>query len=121
MHELSIAMSMIEMATEEASRHGAERVSALHLKLGALSGVVKEALQFSYDIACQGTSLEGSRLIIEDVPVVIHCPNCDEDRTVESIQNLQCDLCGELSAEVRQGRELQVVALELEEIEEFVS
>jgi len=121
MHELSIAMSMIEMATEEASRHGAERVSALHLKLGALSGVVKEALQFSYDIACQGTSLEGSRLIIEDVPVVIHCPNCNGDRTVESIQHLQCDLCGELSAEVRQGRELQVVALELEEIEEFVS
>ena len=44
MHELSIALSMIEMATEEALRFGDTRVNALHLKLGPLSGVVKDAL-----------------------------------------------------------------------------
>ena len=61
MHELSIAMSIVEMAEEEAVRRGV-RVSAVHLKLGALAGVVKDALIFSYEIACQGTTLEGSRL-----------------------------------------------------------
>ena len=83
MHELSIALSMIELASEEVDRRGGGRVTALHLKLGSLSGVVKEALTFSYEIACQGTPLEGSQLVIEEV----------------------------------QGRELQVVALELEEVE----
>ena len=46
MHELSIAVSMVEMASEEALRLGAVRVNALHLKLGPLSGVVKDALLF---------------------------------------------------------------------------
>ena len=121
MHELSIAMSMIEMAANEAARHGANRVTALHLKLGALSGVVNDALQFSYEIACQGTCLEGSKLIVEEVPVIIHCATCGEDRVIESIQNLQCPACEAWSVDIRQGRELEVVALELEEAEEFVA
>lgn len=87
MHELSIAMSMIDMASEEVVRHGGGRVCALHLKLGRLSGVVHEALAFSYEIACQGTALEGSQLIVEETD----------------------------------GRELEVVALELEAAEEVVT
>lgn len=121
MHELSIALSMIEMANEEIVRRGAGRVTALHLRLGPLSGVVKEALEFSFQIACQGTALEGSRLVIEDVPVVIHCAACRQDVLIESIQDFRCSRCGELSAEVVQGRDLEVVALELEEVEELVT
>jgi hydrogenase nickel incorporation protein HypA/HybF len=113
MHELSIAMSLIDVATEESDRRGSSRVHAVHLKLGLLSGVVKEALQFSYKIACQGTWLENSELVIEDVPVVIYCRNCDADQLTDSR--------GELSNEIKQGRELEVVALELEELEELVS
>jgi hydrogenase nickel incorporation protein HypA/HybF len=121
MHELSIALSMIEMAEEKALRLGGKRVSALHLKLGPLSGVVKEALEFSYEIACQGTTLEGSKLIIEDVPVMIHCSRCARDEFIESIQSLRCPRCGELNADVTQGRDLEVVAIELEEVEELVT
>ena len=115
MHELSIALSMIEMANEEVSRRGGGRVTALHLNLGPLSGVVKEALTFSYEIVCQGTALEGSQLVIEDVPVMIHCSNCGQYEFVESIQSLRCPQCGALSNDVIQGRDLEVVALELEE------
>ena len=120
MHELSIALSMIDMANEEILRHGGGRVTTLHLKLGPLSGIVREALEFSYEIACQGTALEGSRLIIEDIPVRIHCSRCLQDEIVASIQNLRCPRCGELSNEVTQGRDLEVVALEIEEVFEFV-
>src|SRR5262249_7938434 len=60
MHEFSIAMSIIEGATEEAQRHGCGKVHAVHLKLGALSGVDKDSLLFSYELACEGTALEGS-------------------------------------------------------------
>ncbi|MEP6636517.1 MAG: hydrogenase maturation nickel metallochaperone HypA [Acidobacteriota bacterium] len=117
MHELSIALSMIEMATEESGRRGGARVTALHLKLGPLSGVVKEALLFSYEVACLGTALEGSQLVIEDVPVVIYCPRCEAERTMESIQRFSCPACGTLTSEVRSGKELEVVALEIEEPE----
>jgi hydrogenase nickel incorporation protein HypA/HybF len=118
MHELSIALSMIEMASEEATRHGASRVSALYLKLGPLSGVVKEALTFSFEIACEGTRLEGCELIIEAVPVVIHCARCQADEGIENIQDLSCPRCGDLAADIIHGRELEVVSLELAELEE---
>jgi len=115
MHELSIAMSMVEMATEESQRLGAERVTALHLKVGLLSGVVKDALIFSYEVACAGTPLEGSKLIIEDVPVKVYCPRCSSEKELDSIQLFACPACGELTPEVLEGRELQVVAMEIEE------
>jgi hydrogenase nickel incorporation protein HypA/HybF len=51
MHELSIAMSIVDLAIEEAARRGGVQVNAVHLKLGQLSGVVKDALLFSYDVS----------------------------------------------------------------------
>lgn len=59
MHELSIAVSLVEAAEEEAAKRGAAGVSAVHLRLGPLSGVQKESLLFSYDLATEGTPLEG--------------------------------------------------------------
>jgi len=114
MHELSIAMSIVEMAEEEAEQRGAQ-VSAVHLKLGALAGVVKNALLSSYEIACAGTGLEGSRLIIEEVPVVVYCRQCLAARTLVSIQLFVCPECGSPAAEVLEGREMQVFALEIQE------
>jgi len=66
MHELSIAVSIVEIAQEELARHGGERVRAVHLQLGPLAGVAKEALLFSFGLACEGTAVEGSSLVIED-------------------------------------------------------
>jgi hydrogenase nickel incorporation protein HypA/HybF len=115
MHELSIAVSIVEAAEEEAANRGSARVIAVYLKLGRLSGVVKDALLSSYDLACEGTSLEGSRLLIEDLPVVIHCRPCAASHPLSSIQLFCCPVCGVPSAEVVQGKELEVTALEIEE------
>jgi len=67
MHELSIALSIVDGVSEEAATRGGGLVRAVHLRLGRLSGVVREALLFAYDQACEGTSLQGSELRIEDV------------------------------------------------------
>jgi len=112
MHELSIAMSIVEMAEEEAQRHGG-RVSAVRLKLGALSGVVKEALLSSFEMACFDTPLAGSRLIIEEVPIIVFCGNCQARRTLTSAQWFCCPECGTPTAEILQGKDLEVVALEM--------
>jgi hydrogenase nickel incorporation protein HypA/HybF len=115
MHELSIAMSIVEMAEEEAGQRGGARVSAVYLKLGALAGLVKDALLSSYEMACEGTVLQGSRLIVEDIPVVVHCPKCLAPRTLDSPHWFVCPECHSPVTEVIRGRELQVFALELEE------
>jgi Zn finger protein HypA/HybF involved in hydrogenase expression len=72
MHELSIAMGIVDAAIDGAQRRGV-KISAVHLRLGALSGVVKHALMFSYEIACQDTALQGTQRIVEDMPVLVFC------------------------------------------------
>jgi hydrogenase nickel incorporation protein HypA/HybF len=114
MHELSIAMSIVELAEEEAARRGVY-VEAVHLKLGSLSGVVKEALLSCYEMVCDDTPLRGSRLIIEEVPVVIFCPKCRAERPLDSIQLFCCPECNTPCSEVVRGKELEVVALEIKE------
>ncbi len=114
MHELSIAISLVAIAEEEAERLGG-KVIAVHLRLGPMAGVVKDALLFSYAAACQDTALEGSRLVIEDAPLVVFCPRCKTDRVLSSPQPLRCFECGTPTPKVVGGRELQMVAMEVED------
>src|SRR5262245_43691008 len=113
MHELSIALSILDLAAEEAARRDGARVLAIHLRLGALSGVVKEALVSSYELAREGSPLAGCELVVEEVPVLAHCPACAELRAVVSARQLCCSECGAPTPEVVSGRELEVVALEI--------
>ena len=113
MHELSIAMSIVEMAEEEAERHGG-RVAAVHLKLGKLSGVVKEALLSSYEMACEDTPLAGSRLMVEELPIIVYCTPCQAKRELNSAQWFCCPECGTPATQIVQGKELEVVALEIQ-------
>ena len=113
MHELSIALSMIEGVLEEAHKQGDVHVEVVHLKLGPFSGVDKDALEFSYGIACEGTPLEGSHLAVEQVPILIYCPTCDAERVLPSLQQLYCPSCRTPAGDIRGGRELEITALEV--------
>lgn len=115
MHELSIAISLIEAAEEELEKLGDVEVVAIHLQLGRLSGVVRDALEFSYEVARENTPLAGSRLVIEDMPVLVDCLVCKAPREIVSIQGFQCVVCGTTGGTVVQGRELRVAALEIKE------
>ncbi|HEY7634628.1 MAG TPA: hydrogenase maturation nickel metallochaperone HypA [Gemmatimonadales bacterium] len=114
MHELSIALSLVDAAREEADRLGA-RVFAVHLRVGALAGVVPEALLASYEMAAAGTPLEGSRLDIEEIPVVVFCPRCEVQRQLTSVQLFCCPECGTPTPQIERGRELELIALEIEQ------
>ncbi len=115
MHELSIALSILEVVGEEMERRGNVRVEAIHLKLGPLSGVVKDALVSAFELASEQTDFAQCSLVIEDVPISIHCSRCNAERPVHSIQSFYCVDCGTPASEVVHGRELQVSALELAE------
>jgi hydrogenase nickel incorporation protein HypA/HybF len=114
MHELSIALSILEGAAEEVERQGGGRVYAIHLKLGPLAGVVKDALNFSWDLACEGTPFETSRLVIEEIPVTVFCPECRVERPLASIQHFFCSVCGAPTPDVLHGKELELAALEMD-------
>jgi hydrogenase nickel incorporation protein HypA/HybF len=113
MHELSIAIGILELTEEESEKRGGVHVDAIHVRLGPLSGVVKEALLSAWQLASEQTEFESSRLVIEDVPLAIFCSKCQAERPVRSIQEMCCVECGTPASEVVRGRELLVAALEL--------
>ncbi|HHY67515.1 MAG TPA: hydrogenase maturation nickel metallochaperone HypA [Alicyclobacillus sp.] len=115
MHELSIAYSLVELALEESEKRGVRQLRAVYLKLGVLSGVIKESLQFCFDVVVQGTPAEGAELIVEDVPVVVYCPECQEERALPEPLPMRCPVCGTRTAEVLHGREVELYGLEGEE------
>ncbi len=115
MHELSIALSILDVVGEEVKRRGGVRVEAIHVKLGPLSGVEKEALLSAYELAREQTPFARSALVLEEVPVVVFCPKCQAERRVHSIQRFCCAECDTPASEVLHGRELELAALELDE------
>lgn len=113
MHELSAARGVVEVATEVVREAGATKAVAVRVRVGALSGVAPEALAFCYEVAARGTALEGSRLVVEASPVVLHCPTCDRDVTPTDVCRLACPACGTPSGDVRGGCELEVESVEV--------
>jgi hydrogenase nickel incorporation protein HypA/HybF len=112
-HELSIACSLVEAVLDERKRLAGKEVRAVLLRLGPLSGVVREALLFCFGVATEGTPLEGAELRIEEVPVVVYCPACGCDRTLPTPEPLCCPVCGAPTPEIRQGREIEVFGVEV--------
>jgi hydrogenase nickel incorporation protein HypA/HybF len=105
---------MVETVQEALASTEVSKITAVHLHLGDLAGVVRDALDFCYDLATQGTLLEGSRLIVHELPVVIFCPQCQEEVQLPSIQSFRCPNCGTPSGDIRQGRELEIHSVEVE-------
>lgn len=114
MHELSIALGIVDAAAEEAGRLGRGRVVAVHLRLGPLSGVVPDALRSAFELAReQEPALAAAELVVEEVPVAAYCPACAAERAVP-FPELRCPACGTPTPDVVRGRELEVFAIEVE-------
>ncbi len=113
MHELSIAISMIDQIAEESASRGGLTVEVVHMRLGVFAGVDKDALLFSYELACEGTALEGSHLMIETVPLLVYCPACKQECTPPSIYQICCPVCFTPTPEIFTGREMEVASLEV--------
>ena len=112
MHELSIAHSLVEIASEHAAVAGADKVAAITLRIGALSCVHESALRFSFELVAQDTPLEGAELKIKSVPVSVYCQQCEREVILPGIQRFRCPVCDTPSADVREGRELDLESIE---------
>ncbi len=110
MHELSIAQGVVEICEQNAA---GRRVTLVCLEIGALSGVVPEALEFCFDSCTQGSLLEGAALQIERVSATGYCDNCCQLFPIEVYFD-PCPACGAFRLEVRSGEEMRVKYLEVE-------
>jgi hydrogenase nickel incorporation protein HypA/HybF len=112
MHEVGLMQSVLEIAFAKTRDAGASRIERLKLRVGDLSGVVPEALQFAFEAASPGTAAQGAELELERVPAECWCEHCGLDFRPEDII-YACPKCGEISTQIETGRELELVSLEV--------
>lgn len=112
MHELSIALSVIDIVRAAAAEAGLTRVDTVRLRVGRASGVLPEALRFAFDCSKAGTPARAAALEIEEVPIGGCCEVCGGDFTSTELYVLACPLCGGASFRVTAGDELAVLDLE---------
>ena len=110
---MSIMESALGAALDKAREAGASRILVIRLRIGALSGVVPDALQFAFEALAAGTAAEGAELAVEHVPARFWCVPCGSDFVAEDMF-AECPRCHAPSADLRAGRELQLSALEIE-------
>ena len=122
MHELSLAQSMVETVEATLRSQGIgvgeakpPRILALKLLIGALAGVHEESLSFCYELATAGTLLEGSKLVVVQLPIIAWCPGCQAEIELPSLQNFHCPTCASALSDIRQGRELEIDSVEVED------
>ncbi|MET9457858.1 hydrogenase maturation nickel metallochaperone HypA [Streptomyces canus] len=116
MHEMSVALAVVDQVEEAATRAGdVTAVRSVRLQVGELAGVVPDALAFSFELACAGTLLEGAELITEAVPGRARCTPCAHEWAVGMPPRLTCPACGGTRTDLLAGRELQIVDVHWED------
>jgi hydrogenase nickel incorporation protein HypA/HybF len=113
MHEFSIAVDIVDIATSSARKEAATEVKEIEVEIGQLSGVIMEALEFSLEAAVKGTILEKARRNLIIVPGKARCTQCMTEYDTDSLFK-PCPKCGTCAPEVIQGRELRVKSLIIE-------
>ncbi len=115
MHEMGIAMEIVKIAIDSIpSDMENSRVEKIHLKVGKLSSVLPDSLRFCFKIISEDTPLDGARLIIEEIPVVAVCSDCNNRWTI-SEPVFQCKNCNSGSIQIISGRELDIDSIEIAE------
>jgi hydrogenase nickel incorporation protein HypA/HybF len=117
MHEMSLMESVREIVEDTAHRHGAARVMAVRLAIGALATVEPEALRFAFDVVMRAGLADGARLEIEEVPGTAWCWDCSSAVPLAGA-TLDCPECGGHRLEVTGGTEMRVSEIDLAMCEE---
>jgi hydrogenase nickel incorporation protein HypA/HybF len=121
MHEMGIALQIIEIATDSIPPDAGDvRVEKINLKIGKLAAVVPDSLRFCFDVAVKDSPLEGAKLFIQTLPVVARCRDCDAQWTING-PAFVCENCSSGSLEILSGRELDIESIEIVQKDEHVS
>ncbi|MDH5681162.1 MAG: hydrogenase maturation nickel metallochaperone HypA [Spirochaetota bacterium] len=110
MHELSLAISILDIALKHAKEAQAEKVLEIELELGVLSCVMVDSLSFCFDTVCNGTIAEGANLAVREKPGMGACEECMANFEVKEYFTV-CPKCGSPSVAISQGKELLVLSV----------
>jgi len=113
LHELGLTQNIIDLAIEHAEREQARRVRTITVEIGALSGVMAEAVQFAFDVCSKGTLADGAHLEIRPIAGRGQCLDCHRLAEISTLTHV-CPHCGNLALEIIAGQEMTFTEMEID-------
>jgi hydrogenase nickel incorporation protein HypA/HybF len=108
--------NLLDTVERVASDEGSDHVDVVHLRIGGMSGVNSDALQFAFEVLSKGTVAEKGRLEIDHVPIKIRCSACGAEAHAEDYVFL-CPSCQSSEIEIVSGRELEIDYILVDEVD----
>lgn len=109
MHEMSITQGIIDICLHHA---GGRPVNTVVVEIGALSGVVPEAVEFCFTACGIDTLVEGARLDIKRIGGKSRCQECSAEQPMERLYDPCCQ-CGSYALDIISGEEMRVIEIEV--------
>ncbi len=112
MHEFGVAQGVLDAVLARAAEHNAERIVCVRMAIGVLAGVEESSLLFAFNALAEGTVAENAELVIEKIPLRCYCGRCELVFECRPLA-YRCPQCREASHDIRTGREMNLVAMEV--------
>ena len=112
MHELGIVFHIIRSVEKVAAENDLEKVSAVVLELGEVSGVVPDYLTDCWRwAAAKSETVSGAEMRIETLPAVTRCGGCGADYPTVA-HGRTCPRCGSGDTWLLTGNEVNIKEIE---------
>lgn len=115
MHEVSIAMGMIDELMRIAGENNARKILTVNLKIGKMSGIVTDSLKFAFDaVKLEYPLLSSTTISIREIPLVYECGNCGSTFQTDDTYFPRCPDCESYNLKLISGEEMDIENLEIE-------
>lgn len=113
MHELSITENILKIVIDEGKKNNVNKINTINIKMGALSELLPECINYYFDIISKGTIAEGALLKVNKLPLKVYCNHC-KNISETDIRNFRCTLCKSQNVTIKQGNEFYVDSIDVE-------
>jgi len=113
MHEMTIAVSIVDVVCKKAIKENAIKINNIILEIGELSGVMVDALEFCFEAATKNTIADGAQLKIHNIKAEAFCKSCNNNFSIESDFS-PCPTCDNFNFEITKGKELTIKSFNID-------
>ncbi len=115
MHEVAIALGMVDELKRIALENNATKINNVKLKIGKMSGIVTDSLQFAFDaVKLEHPLLVDTEVFIEEIPLTYECNDCKVTFGADDIYFPSCPECKSNNLKLISGEEQDIENVELE-------
>jgi hydrogenase nickel incorporation protein HypA/HybF len=113
MHEMTIAMNIVDIVCKQANDEKAHKINSVELEIGELSGIMIDSLEFCFEAACKNTIADGADLNIHTIKAQAFCKSCNINFNTDSAFS-PCPTCDNFNFELIVGKELSIKSFNID-------